>query len=106
MQMEHLVHHTKYCLENTNMMYQIIMIDHLVEQESTVTGLRLITCMRATAVRAGGFAVLTVLALFSGNLYDSNGYEGSNSSGVRPVVSLKSDVQLKWNDTANEWQIQ
>ena len=41
-------------------------------------------------------------------LYVSNGYDSSNSYslGVRPVVSIKSSVSLKWNATAGEWQIQ
>ena len=30
---------------------------------------------------------------------------GSASSGVRAVVSLKSDISLEWNDTAGEWKI-
>ena len=39
-------------------------------------------------------------------LCDSGGYESSYSSyGVRPVVSLKSDVSLEWNETAKEWKI-
>ena len=38
-------------------------------------------------------------------LYNSYGNEGSPSYGVRPVVSLKSDVSLEWNDTAKEWKI-
>ena len=39
-------------------------------------------------------------------LCDSVGYESSYSSyGVRPVVSLKSDVSLEWNETAKEWKI-
>ena len=42
----------------------------------------------------------------SNGLYYSYGRESGGGNGVRPVVSLKSDVQLKWNDTANEWQIQ
>ncbi len=44
----------------------------------------------------------------SGNeyrLYCSNGLERSISYGVRPVVSLKSDVSLEWNETAKEWKI-
>ena len=41
-----------------------------------------------------------------GDLYDSYGDEFAISYGVRPVVSLKSDVNIKWNATANEWQIQ
>ena len=40
-----------------------------------------------------------------GNLYDSHGIWYSNSYEVRPVVSLKSDIQLEYNSTANEWQI-
>ena len=35
----------------------------------------------------------------------SDGDEYSNSNGVRPVVSLKSDISLEWNDTAGEWKI-
>ena len=35
----------------------------------------------------------------------SDGYERSDSYGVRPVVSLKSDVSLEWNETAKEWKI-
>ena len=38
-------------------------------------------------------------------LYCSNGRERSISYGVRPVVSLKSDVSLEWNETAKEWKI-
>ena len=46
-------------------------------------------------------------ASVSGNaLYNSYGDEYINGYGVRPVVSLKSDVNIKWNATANEWQIQ
>ena len=41
-----------------------------------------------------------------GDLYISYGGEYSSNYGVRPVVSLKSDVNIKWNATANEWQIQ
>ena len=40
------------------------------------------------------------------NLCNSGGYESSYSYGVRPVVSLRSDVNIQWNATANEWQIQ
>ena len=35
----------------------------------------------------------------------SDGYERSDSDGVRPVVSLKSDVSLEWNESENEWKI-
>ena len=38
-------------------------------------------------------------------LYSSNGDERSNGNGVRPVVSLKSDISLEWNNTAGEWKI-
>ena len=38
-------------------------------------------------------------------LYLSSGGEYSISYGVRPVVSLKSDISLEWNDTAGEWKI-
>ena len=40
------------------------------------------------------------------DLCNSNGGESRSNLGVRPVVSLKSDVQLQWNETAKEWQIQ
>ena len=40
-----------------------------------------------------------------GGLYFSDGSESSNSYGVRPVVSLKSDVSLEWNEVAKEWKI-
>ena len=38
-------------------------------------------------------------------LYFSSGEEFSVSDGVRPVVSLKSDISLEWNETAKEWKI-
>ena len=38
-------------------------------------------------------------------LCSSYGDENSVSDGVRPVVSLKSDVSLEWNETAKEWKI-
>ena len=38
-------------------------------------------------------------------LYGSGGYDRSGSNGVRPVVSLKSDISLEWNDTAGEWKM-
>ena len=41
----------------------------------------------------------------SRSLYFSYGNESSNSHGVRPVVSLKSDISLEWNETAKEWKI-
>ena len=44
--------------------------------------------------------------VYYSSLYYSRGYESLISFGVRPVVSLKSDVNIKWNATANEWQIQ
>ena len=40
------------------------------------------------------------------DLYHSYGYEGRGGGGVRPVVSLKSSVNLKWNATGNQWEIQ
>ena len=40
-----------------------------------------------------------------GGLYFSDGSESSNSYGVRPVVSLKSDVSLEWHEVAKEWKI-
>ena len=40
----------------------------------------------------------------SGNGWcNSGGFEGSGSCGVRPVVSLKSDISLEWN--GKEWKI-
>ena len=39
-------------------------------------------------------------------LYYSYGYSNDGNYGVRPVVSLRSDVNIQWNATANEWQIQ
>ena len=42
----------------------------------------------------------------SSDLCYSNGYTNYIRYGVRPVVSLKSDISLEWNDTAQEWQIQ
>ena len=42
---------------------------------------------------------------YYGSLYYSDGDELSLSDGVRPVVSLKSDVSLEWNETENEWKI-
>ena len=38
-------------------------------------------------------------------LYNSDGSESSISNGVRPVVSLKSDVSLEWNEVAKGWKI-
>ena len=41
-------------------------------------------------------------------LHDSYGLScgtGNGSFGVRPVVTLKSDTTLEWNDTAKEWKI-
>ena len=35
----------------------------------------------------------------------SDGSETNYSYGVRPVVSLKSDISLEWNETAKEWKI-
>ena len=42
---------------------------------------------------------------YSYSLCNSYGDESSYSRGVRPVVSLKSDVSLEWNETAKEWKI-
>ena len=46
-----------------------------------------------------------------GNVYtyclfisDGNSYDGYGR--VRPVVSLKSNVNLQWNSTSNKWEIQ
>ena len=39
-------------------------------------------------------------------LYYSSGSRSSNTSSVRPVVTLSSDVLLKWNETGNQWEIQ
>ena len=41
----------------------------------------------------------------NGYLYYSDGYGRRDNGGVRPVVSLKSDISLEWNDTAGEWKI-
>ena len=43
--------------------------------------------------------------VYYSSLCESYGYEYSRSFGVRPVVSLKSDISLEWNDTAGEWKI-
>ena len=43
--------------------------------------------------------------VFDASLCGSNGYEVRDNYGVRPVVSLKSDVSLEWNETAKEWKI-
>ena len=40
-----------------------------------------------------------------GSLYISDGREDDWSFGVCPVVSLKSNTILEWNDTAKEWKI-
>ena len=36
---------------------------------------------------------------------NSYGNDNGGSRGVRPVVSLKYDISLEWNDTAGEWKI-
>ena len=41
----------------------------------------------------------------AGGLCPSYGDEDWGSRGVRPVVSLKSDVSLEWNEVAKEWKI-
>ena len=41
-----------------------------------------------------------------GTLFDSSGSGSSNYRRVRPVVSLKSNVNLQWNSTSNKWEIQ
>ena len=61
---------------------------------------------------AYGYAVVWGLRAVHGASVDSNGLyysygnEGSDHYGVRPVVSLSSNVNIQWNATANEWQIQ
>ena len=45
-------------------------------------------------------------SVYSNDLFYSNGNETNGNYGVRPVVSLKSNVNIQWNATANEWQIQ
>ena len=40
-----------------------------------------------------------------GNLFYSYGRSLCQLYGVRPVVQLKTDIQLEWNNTANEWKI-
>ena len=57
------------------------------------------------------YAIWGLRGVYSGDvgrtgLYYSYGSEDSGSFGVRPVVSLSSNVNIQWNDTANEWQIQ
>ncbi|MFQ7075029.1 MAG: hypothetical protein ACLRQZ_01380 [Clostridia bacterium] len=57
-----------------------------------------------------GLRIVNNGSVSGSTLYYSNGYEGesgydSGSYGVRPVVSLKSDVSLEWNETAKEWKI-
>ncbi len=42
----------------------------------------------------------------SRRLYNSYDSEYGDDYGVRPIVTLKSDVNIKWNATTNEWQIQ
>ena len=42
---------------------------------------------------------------YADNLCNSGVGEYSVSYGVRPVVSLKSDVSLEWNETAGEWKM-
>ena len=46
--------------------------------------------------------------VYNGNVANCYLYDNVNNvyCGVRPVVSLKSSVNLKWNATAGEWQIQ
>ena len=44
--------------------------------------------------------------VYYGNLCNSRGGGNNNNCGVRPVVSLSSNVNIQWNATANEWQIQ
>lgn len=39
------------------------------------------------------------------DLCDSFGSGSRGIYGVRPVVSLKSDISLEWNDTAGEWKM-
>ena len=44
--------------------------------------------------------------VYNRGIYFSSGTEYSyDDFGVRPVVSLKSDISLEWNDTAGEWKI-
>ena len=53
-----------------------------------------------------GLRYVRATGVHSINLYDSYGSTGSYGCGVRPVVTLSSSVNLKWNATAGEWQIQ
>ena len=39
-------------------------------------------------------------------LFNSYGGSSSTKGRVRPVVSLKSNVNLQWNSTSNKWEIQ
>mgnify|MGYP002533772018 CR=1 FL=1 len=58
-----------------------------------------------------GLRIVNNGSVSGSTLYYSNGHEGESgydsgsSYGVRPVVSLKSDVSLEWNETAKEWKI-
>lgn len=62
-------------------------------------------------VYAGGNIVYWGLRyVYNGDVDDnflcySYGHENGYSNGVRPVVSLKSDVSLEWNETEKEWKI-
>ena len=53
-----------------------------------------------------GLRYVYVGVVLNYGLYDSYGSESHGSCGVRPVVSLKSSVNLKWNATGNQWEIQ
>ena len=58
-----------------------------------------------------GLRIVNNGSVSGSTLYYSNGNEGESgydsgsSYGVRPVVSLKSDVSLEWNESENEWKI-
>ena len=44
--------------------------------------------------------------VYYGSFFSSYGNSSSGYRRVRPVVSLKSNVNLQWNSTSNKWEIQ
>ena len=47
-------------------------------------------------VQGGGVSCVTV--------FPENPY--TFGCGIRPIVTINSDISLKWNETAQEWKIQ
>ena len=44
--------------------------------------------------------------VYNRGIYFSSGTEYSyDDFGVRPIVYLKSDISLEWNDTLQKWKI-